>query len=214
MPGLLDETASRRLGTAALAGVIAFALVCTAAQLLRVDLDWQRAPLSFYLLDAYGGWVQAAYISLATALVLLGIGCYGALQPRARSAAPLLLFACAGLALGVTAAAGTDHPLRAPTFQGLVHGIAAQTAFLCVTTAMLLQSWRFRGDGHWRRYFAPAFALAAISFAALWAHALWRDAPRGLTQKAVIALILLWLGLAAFWLRRGRNGGETAAGRN
>jgi hypothetical protein len=30
---------------------------------------------------------------------------------------------------------------------------------------------------------------------------LWRDAPRGLTQKVEIAMILLWLGLAANWLR-------------
>ncbi len=205
MSGLFDETASRRLGTAALAGVIVFALICTAAQFLRADLDWQRAPLSFYLLDAYGAWVQTAYLALALALVLLGIGCYGALQPQARSATPLLLFVCAGLALGVTAVADSNHPQHAPTLEGLVHGIAAQAAFLCVTTAMLLQSWRFRGDVRWRRYFGPGFALAAICFAALWAHALWRDAPRGLTQKAVIVLILLWLGLAASWLQRGRH---------
>jgi hypothetical protein len=193
----------RRMGTAALAGVLVFALVVSAAQFARADLDWLHTPLSFYLLDPYGIWVQGAYFALASALVLLGCGWYLALQPSARSAAPLLLFVCAGLALGVTAVAETGRPGWPVTFESLVHGIAAQTAFLCVTTAMLLQAWRLRGDARWRRRFTMAFVLAAVAFVGLWVHALWRDAPRGLTQKIEIAMILLWLGLAANWLREG-----------
>ncbi len=197
-----DGQFERRLGTTALAGVLAFAVVCTAMQWLRSDLDWLRAPLSFYLVDAHGLWVRTVYTGLSLALVLLGVGYYRALSPTARSAAPLLLFVVAGIALTVTAWAGTNRPQRPPTFEGLVHGMAAQTAFLCVTTAMLLQAWRFRRDPVWRGRFGLAFGLAAACFVAMWVHALWRDAPRGLTQKVVIALILLWLGLAATWLRR------------
>jgi hypothetical protein len=48
-----------------------------------------------------------------------------------------------------------------------------------------------------------AFTLAAVCFAMLWVHVLWREAPRGLTQKVVIVLILGWLALASTWLRRG-----------
>lgn len=199
---LSNSAAPRRLGAVALVGVLVFALVCLAVQFLRTDLDWMRTPLSFYLLDAHGGWVQAAYFALALAMFLLGTGWYLALQPHARSAAPLLLFACGALALGVTAVADSGRPAQPQTFEALVHGIAAPAAFLCVTTAMLLQSWRLRGDERWRRSFAVAFALAVAAFVGLWAHALWRDAPRGLTQKAEITLILLWLGLAANWLRR------------
>ena len=93
-------------------------------------------------------------------------------------------------------------PQRPPTFEGLIHGLAAQTAFLCVTTAMLLQAWRMRRDPAWRGHFALAFGLAVVCFVAMWVHALWREAPRGLTQKAVIVLNLAWLGWAAVWLRR------------
>lgn len=200
---LSNAAASRRLGVAALVGVSLFALVCLAVQFLRTDLDWRRTPLSFYLLDAYGPWVQAAYFALALAMPLLGAGWYMALRPQARSAAPLLLFACGGLALGITAVADSGGPARPSTFEALVHGIAAPAAFLCVTTAMLLQSWRLRGDAHWRHRFAVAFTIATTAFVGLWVHALWRDAPRGLTQKAEIAVILLWLGLGANWLRSG-----------
>jgi hypothetical protein len=114
----------------------------------------------------------------------------------------------AALGLCVTAIADSNLPQRAPTLQGWLHGVAAQTAFLCVTTAMLLQSWRMRADAYWRPRFARAFLLAAIAFAAVWIVAFWRDAPRGLAQKAVILLIVGWLAMAALWLRRqGRGAG-------
>ncbi len=191
----------RRLATAALAGVSVFALVGVAVQFLRPDLDWRHAPMSFYLLGAYGLWLQAAYCVLGGALLLLAAGYYRALQPQARSAAPGLLFAMAAAGLCVTAIADSNLPQREPTLQGWLHGVAAQTAFLCVTTAMLLQSWRLRADPRWRSRFARAFLLAIAAFAAVWVLALWREAPRGLAQKAVIALIVGWLALAAAWLR-------------
>lgn len=198
----LDDAAVRRMGTAALAGVLVFVLVCSAVQFLRADLDWMRAPLSFYLIDAYGGWVRAAYGLLSVTLGLIGVGYYRALTPQARSGVARALFVLAGLALAVTASAETQRARQPLTVEGTVHAIAAPLAFLFVTAAMLLQSWCLRGDAQWRARFGPAFVLAVASFAALWGHALWRTAPRGLTQKAVILLILAWLALAALWLRR------------
>lgn len=213
LPAATTADASiRRSGAFGLAGVVAFLTTGAAAQFLRADLDWERAPLSFYLLGDFSGWVQAGYFALAVALTVLGIGFYRVLQPGARSAAPLLLFVCSALALCVTAIADSNLPQRTPTLQGLVHGIAAQAAFLCVTTAMLLQSWRFRSDADWHRRFNPAFVLAAVSFGALWVHALWRAAPRGLTQKGVILLILGWLALASWWLCRSRRAGSGNTG--
>ncbi|TWI04586.1 uncharacterized protein DUF998 [Luteimonas cucumeris] len=190
------------LATAALVGLGVFVLAGVAVQFLRADLDWLHAPMSFYLLGPYGVWLQIAYFALAGTLVLLGTGYYRALSLQARSGAPLLLFAVAAVALCVTAIADSNLPRREPTLQGWMHGVAAQTAFLCVTTAMLLQSWRLRGDARWRRRFALAFALAAIAFIAVWVLAFWRDAPRGLAQKTVVALIVGWLALATVWLRR------------
>jgi len=200
LPG--DDASVRRMGTAALAGVLVFVLVCSAVQFLRADLDWMRTPLSFYLIDAYGGWVRVAYGLLSVTLGLIGVGYYRVLTPQARSGVARALFVLAGLALAVTASAETQRPRQALTTAGTVHAIAAPLAFLFVTMGMLLQSWCLRGDAQWRARFAPAFILAVACFAALWGHALWRSAPRGLTQKAVILLILAWLALAAFWLRR------------
>lgn len=199
---LRNQSISRRLGVVALMGVSTFMLVCMTVQILRTDLDWQSMPLSFYLLGAYSGWVHAAYFALAIAIVTLAFGFYGALQPAARSAAALGLFITAALALVVTAWAPTDIPRHDASWHGFVHNIAALTAFLCVTTAMLLQSWRFRWDTWWRRYFRFSFILALICFVALWSNMYWREWPRGLTQKMLITLIVLWLFLATIWLIR------------
>jgi hypothetical protein len=135
-------------------------------------------------------------------LVALGVGAYSALERNARSAAPLLLFVLAAAALCVTAAESTDVPGQPPTLHGVVHVIAANATFLCVTVAMLLQSWRWRRDPRWRVHFRPAFTLAVLAFAALWIYALVHAIPRGLGEKAVIALILSWLWLASWWLLR------------
>ncbi|KRE89399.1 hypothetical protein ASG87_03400 [Frateuria sp. Soil773] len=194
---------ARTCGSAATAGIVLFALACGAVQFLRPDLDWLRAPLSFYLLGRCGAVVQSVYVALAAALVLLGTGYYRALPRTARSAAPLLLFAVGAVALCVTAFEHSNLPQGVPTLEGYVHGVAAQTAFLCTGTAMLLQAWRLRADPRWRPRFAFAFGYAALCFAALWVQAGWHGAPRGLTQKLLIALILGWLLLAARWLRRG-----------
>jgi hypothetical protein len=197
---------SRRLGSLAMVAIGLFALVCTTSQVVRDDLDWTLAPLSFYLVGAYGAWVKAAYFALGTGLLLLGLGYYQALGAAARSGAPLLLFSAAGIALGVTALVDSHTSADTTPMAAWVHGLAASTAFLSVTVAMLLQAVRLRRDAAWRHRFALAFSLAVACFVAMWVHALWREAPRGLTQKIVIALIVAWLWMAATWLRQDRGG--------
>jgi len=188
---------SRAAGGFTLLAVLAFAVVCTAVQLLRTDLDWVRVPLSFYLIGAYAGWVRAVYVVLGLGLAAFGLGWHRALAPGARSFAPALLFVVAGIALGVTAFASTNTWAHPATLHGFVHGVAAQATFLCVTVGMLLLGWRLRRDPRWRALHRPAFAWAVACFAALWLQGLWRSAPRGLTQKALILALLAWLaGLA------------------
>lgn len=196
------------LGTLALAGMAAFLCACIAAQFLRTDLDWVQVPNSFYLIGPYGWMVRAGYFAMSLALILFAVGGYLALQQTARSAAPLLLFVVGAVALSVTAIERTfvdGQPLR---LEGYVHGVAAQTAFLCTVTAMLLQAWRLRGDARWKRCFRPAFLSAMACFVLLWVQALWRGLPRGASQKLLIVLILIWLMAAAYRLRRGPDSAE------
>ncbi|WP_052107845.1 DUF998 domain-containing protein [Aerolutibacter daejeonensis] len=201
--------APRWAGSVAQAGTAVFAVACVAWQFLRPDLDWAAAPMSFYLLGPTGWGLQMAYVALAVAILTLAVGYYRHLPRNARSAAPGLLFAVGAVALVVTALARSNIPHAPPTLEGWVHGTAANTAFLTVTTAMLLQSWWMRGLRGPARRWKVALGLASVCFAALWLHVLWRDLPRGAGQKALIALIVGWLGLSAHWLRRAEDGGSS-----
>lgn len=198
----LTAARTRTIGTWALAGVIVFAVVATAMQFVRTDLDWVRATLSFYLLGPIGLWLQLAYLGLAISLGLIGAGYYGAATRASRSRLALGLFFIGAVALAVTAWAETDRGGPGEmTTHAYVHAISAPLAFLGTTVGMLVQSIAFRRDPRWRRHFALAFGLAVFCFIALWLHALWRELPRGLSQKAVIVAIAAWLALAAQWLR-------------
>lgn len=199
------DAVTRALGATSLIGVLVFGAICCAAQFLRTDFNWLNVPLSFYVLGPYGGMVEASYFALAPGLAALGLAWYRALDRNARSAVPLLLFVTAAVALCVTAAEFTDVPGRLPTLHGHVHVVAAFVTFVSITVAMLLQSWRLRGDPHWHPRFRPALMLAAITFVALWIYALVKAIPRGVGEKVVIALILLWLWRAAWWLVRSRT---------
>ena len=192
----------------ALIGIWLFIVVAVAVQCLRTDLHWQEAPLSFYLLGAWSQGGKGGFFGLAAGVCPRGAGFYVARQGGGRRPAPWLLFACAGIGLCVTALAHSNLPGHAPTLEGWVHGTAAQAAFLCVTVAMLLQSWWMRANARWRARLPVAFALAWVCLVAVWVAVVGRGLPRGLEQRWVIALILAWLLLAASWLMK-RPGDDT-----
>jgi hypothetical protein len=198
-----ERALARNLGTVALVAIAWFLATAVAVQVLREDLDWIRVPLSFYLIGPYGPWLQFAYVSLATAIAVMAIGYYRVTLAGPGRQAVLVLFMLGSMALAITAQAETDlGGGRALTTGAVVHAISAPLAFLFTALGMLWQSWRFRSDPHWRSCFAVAFCLALFCFAALWVLALWRELPRGLSQKLVVLAILAWLSLAAGWLRQ------------
>jgi hypothetical protein len=199
-----DDPASRALARFALVTVVLFTLVCGAVQFLRPDLDPLRAQLSFYLTGDYGALVRAVYYALAAGLIALGFAAYRASNPARRSAAPLLLFVIAGIALvpvAVTETFAIDGGTRAPLARYL-HGVAAETTFLCVTVAMVLQSLWWRRDPAFVQGAVPRIVLAMAAFAMLWVNALVHVGAAGLMQKILIALILVWLGVAAWQTQR------------
>ena len=155
--------APRRLaGLAAMAGAVGFLLVAGSLQLARSDLDWQQATLSQYLLGPWGLLLRTTYCVLAATIVMLAVGLYAQLSANARSAAPLLLFCIGAVALAGVAIGDSWLPQAAPEFHHWFHHTCAIAAFLCVTTGMLLQAWRFRLDEAWRRHFPLAAAWSSV----------------------------------------------------
>ncbi len=191
-----------RVAEVALLALLAFVLTAAWTQWARDDLDWVRATLSLYLHGPWGLALRGAYGALAVAIVLMALSLYADSRSPRRSAAAPLLFCVAALGLLGVAVGDSWLPQSAPLIAPLVHGVAANTAFLCVSVAMLLQSWYLRADPHWARWAAPAWWWAWLCFVLLWLHVLWRTPPRGAGQKLVIAAVLVWLLLATLQLWR------------
>ncbi|HET6906245.1 MAG TPA: DUF998 domain-containing protein [Rhodanobacteraceae bacterium] len=197
------DPVARACGIVTLVGVAIITVISLVAQFLRTDLNWLTVQLSFYAKGPYGAWVQAGFFAPAPGLAALGIGWYRELDGHAHNVAPLALFVVAAIALCFTAAYFTDPTEPPTTLHGKIHEWAAFGTFVCATTAMLVQSWRLRLDPRWRKHFLSAFVLAVITAIYFWIYALVKPIPRGLGEKAVIALVLLWVWRSAWWLARG-----------
>ncbi len=194
---LSSTRAHASIALLALIALCAFVLTALWTQWAREDLDWVQATLSLYLHGPWGLALRTAYCVLAVAIMLLAWSLHAGLQSPRRSSAAPLLFVVAGLGLMGVAIGDSWLPETAPLLAPLVHGLAANTAFLCVSVAMLLQSWYLRADPRWSRWAALAWWWAWLCFALLWLHVLWRGPPRGAGQKLVIAVVVLWLAAVA-----------------
>ena len=202
----MSPTFPRRF-TPALAGLLAviglefFLAVALVLQYLRTDLDWVKAPLSFYLIGPHSAWLITAYFALAASILLVGLGFHRELAPPARSVVALLLFGVSGLCVCVVALAHMDLPGAARfTGEGQLHNAAAILAFASASFGMLLQAWQLRYDPRWRARHPRALALALLTFAVLLVYALLSWLPRGALQKSAILLIVLWLLMTGRWL--------------
>ncbi|WP_266158921.1 DUF998 domain-containing protein [Dyella silvatica] len=196
--------------------VTVFTVVCGVAQFARSDLDPIVMPLSAYLIGPGGAWVRSAYYLMTPALFGFAWAGYQVTSVARRSLLAAILFAIAAATLSPVAATVLFSGTRYENLARLIHGLAAQTTFLCLSFGMLLLSTRWRGDLRWRRGSLPGVVLAWLATAALWLQVLDRSLPRGFAQKLPIVLILLWLGwVACQWLRMAsmapQSGGELAS---
>lgn len=181
---------------------VAFIALVVLLQWLRGDLDWIDAQLSAYLHGAYGLLLRTAYCLLAAAMAWLALGLYAALAPVACSRTVVGLFCMAAVGLSAVAIGDSWMPVLAPDAATMVHLLSANTAFLCVIAAILLQSWYFRRDRWWRQHFVPAFGLGLVAFALLLFHVSVTSAPPGISQKSAIVAIVSWMVLVGRWLAR------------
>lgn len=200
------DTISSACGGIALVGVAAITVICLAVQFLRTDLNWITTEMSLYVIGPWGSFVQASFFAPAPGLAALGFAWHHTLLRRqAGSFASFALFLAAAVALCVTGAFVPDKTAWPVTVHGAIHQWAAFGTFVFATTGMVLQSWWFRYDPHWRKHFPDAFTLAMITIVYFWIYALIRPIPRGIGEKVVIGLVLLWVWRAAWWLVRDRS---------
>lgn len=192
-------TPLQRLSIALLvAAVIGFALTAGVLQFTREDLDPIAMPLSTYLRGPGGSGLRAAYYLMAASLAVFAFAGYRGMAHALRSLLASVLFMIAALALPIVAYTVVFENTAQENIARLMHGLAAQATFLCLVMGMLLWSSRWRRQQGTR----TGLVLAWLAFVQMWVLALWKGLPPGLTQKLLIALILLWLAWAAWQLKR------------
>lgn len=182
--------------------VIVFAITACTLQYTRADLGPMTMPLSAYLRGPGGIWLRTAYYLMASALACLAWASWRATGNERRSGLASGLFIVAALALPVVAVTVLYEHTPGENLARLIHGEAAQATFLCLVVGMLLVSIRWLRDAYMRHGGVAGAVLAWLAFVQMWVLALWKGLPPGLTQKALIALILLWLAWAARQLWR------------
>lgn len=188
-------------GAVAVVGLEFFLVVAIVLQYLRPDQDWVTTPLSFYLIGPHSGWLVAGYFALAMSIFLVGWGFHIDLAARARNRPTLWLFGIAALSVCTVAVAHTALPgATYLTPEGTLHNTAAIVAFVTAGVGMLLQAWWLRYDTRWKERHRKAMIVAVLTCAALWIYVLFPWLPRGITQKFVILLIVLWLLMSSRWL--------------
>lgn len=172
-----------------LVGLLVFLFTAITVQALHPGYDWVHAPLSFYLSGPHGLWLQLAYVALALAIALQSVRIWLRERRALADTLALLLFCAGAVGLVVTALYPGGSPAGAvPPFEHRLHLLSALSAFGLTGLAMLL-----RGALDWRAGRRVLLPLAMLAFVCLLLHVGIRELPRGASQKAVIALYLLWL---------------------
>lgn len=192
-----------------LACLLVFLFTAITVQAVHPNYDWVHAPLSFYLSGPQGLWLQSAYVALALAIALQSVRIWLGERRGVSDTLVLLLFCTAAVALVVTALYPGGSPAgTVPAFEHRLHLLSALSAFGLTGLAMLL-----RGVLDWRAGGRLLLPLAVLAFVCLLLHVGIRELPRGASQKAVIALYLLWLWLHS-WRTDAAKTAHAAANRS
>jgi hypothetical protein len=171
---------------------IVFGLICAVAQGLRTDLNPITDPLSAYLGGPGSQLVRMGYYLMAANLAVFAWLCWRTATLSSGSIA--LLFLGGGVALiPIVGTSFGDGAFVTPSaISRATHGAAAFLAFGCITTAMMLQSHRWLQIFGRRSLTEMIIAiLAAGMFVTTYSSVEWL--PRGVTQKTVVLLIIVWL---------------------
>lgn len=189
----------RWAGLFALVALAWFSANAVGLQFVRAgQYDWVNAPLSHYLTGLHGHWLVNAYYLMGVGLIALGLGLRRQIVPEARYSLSPLFFALGGIALALTARFhdGSEGNEQA-VMEHVVHGLAAGLSFVLLGFAMMLQSFGLRRDPRWQDSAWKLLALAVFAFALMWCHGIFKELPRGASQKAVIAAYVVWLAWTA-----------------
>ncbi|HUE81826.1 MAG TPA: DUF998 domain-containing protein [Pyrinomonadaceae bacterium] len=199
----MSIVSSRTLGLMVIASVVYYVLAVLALHVVQPQVNPLKAPMSAYVLGAYGPVMTSTYFVLCVGLLGVGFGLIKAL-PRTwlvKIAFAAALIACAGVL--VAGIFPLDWPPPPRTSSGRLHALGGMLAFYAMALAPGLFSLNFRSDGYWRRVSVVALALSAgiIAVFSLFLFAI-RGGFGGFAQRLFLAVLFSWMIVVGLHLTR------------
>ena len=171
---------------------------------LKPDYTVVDHMISDYAVGRFGWIMTTAFTSLAIGCLLLAIGMLREGPPSwlGRLGAVLLLVVFAGLV--VTAIFPTDLEIAPSTPTGDIHALSFFVNIVAILLSAVSFGLSYDGDEYWRRRRAFGLGLSALLIVAFLAQffTLHRGAPYGLTNRAFVAILMIWLISTSLWLRQ------------
>jgi hypothetical membrane protein len=194
----------RGLGTLILASVVYYVSVISAMHLLEPEFSPIRAPMSAYVLGAYGPLMTTTYFVLSAGLLGVAFGLVRTLGRTrvARIAFAVVLVAAAGVSLAGIFPMDFPPPVR--TSSGRLHALGGGMAFPGMTVGLSLFSLSLRRDIYWRSVSTKLLALSAGMIAAfrLMAASIAVLGYGGYAQRLFILVLFSWMIVAGRHLLR------------
>ncbi|MBX3620418.1 MAG: DUF998 domain-containing protein [Rhizobacter sp.] len=193
-----------RLADVALCSFAIFVSGLVAMHGLRPDYAIASHMISDYAVGRWGMVMTAAFAGASLGCLMLALG---VARCRPASVAGWLaagLFAVASMGLAVTAVYPTDLPGAPSTAAGEIHELSFMVNIASIVLAALLMAVLAFRDERWREHRVPAvvFALLLVLAVVVQLKTLHRGMPYGVANRFVVIVMMTWLGLTAWRLRR------------
>ena len=195
---------NRALGLIVIGCVLYFAAVALTMHVMEPEFDPIRAPMSAYVVGAYGVWMSTTYPVWSLALLGAGLALVRMLPRRRLASTAFFFFVIAAAGCIVAGLFPMDFPPPLRTLSGHLHAIAGGFTIPSTALGAFLFSLSFRRETYWSKVFAPAmvlsFGIIAILFLGI--SSLFLLGFAGYAQRLLFALLIGWMILVSAHLIR------------
>ena len=205
---------SRFFGSCVVAGTLLSLIAMVALHLLRSDYTL-RSFLSEYAVGPFGFLVAAAAYELAATFLMLLVGLRLNIHPSGFLTASCVLLGVVIISLCVCAVFPIDllmppdgsRPTRAALLAALtrtdiIHGLSSCLVFASVIAVSLTLPSAYKRDEKWRSFSHTALFLGFLFLAFFVGLILAPFHLKGLVQRGMFLVILIWLLLTGLRLRQ------------
>ena len=207
-----QHTLSRFCGSYVVAGTVLSLIMGVAIHLLRPDYNPLRNFLSEYLVGPFGFLGTATAYVIASIFLMLMVGLRLSVHPSGFLTASCVLLGVVIICVCVSAVFPIDllppdgsHPTF--TRAGIIHLVSAVPLFLSFIALLLTLPSAYKRDEKWRSFSQTTLFLGFLLLVSFVGLILVPFYLRGLAQRVMGLIVVIWLLLTGLRLRRDKMTG-------